>query len=87
MWPAEEQPLPAVTAPGAPPILVVSTTGDPATPYEAGVRTAERLDSGVLLTYEGEGHTVVGNGVPCIDDAVARYLVDLEPPEDGTTCS
>jgi hypothetical protein len=30
---------------------------------------------------------VVGNGVPCIDDAVARYLVDLEPPEDGTTCS
>jgi hypothetical protein len=51
------------------------------------VRTAERLESGVLLTYEGEGHTVVGNGVPCIDDAVARYLVDLEPPEDGTTCS
>jgi pimeloyl-ACP methyl ester carboxylesterase len=87
MWPVEEQPLPAATAPGAPPILVVSTTGDPATPYEAGVRTAERLESGVLLTYEGEGHTVVGNGVSCIDDAVARYLVDLEPPEDGTTCS
>ena len=87
MWPVEEQPLPAVTAPGTPPILVVSTTGDPATPYEAGVRTADRLESGVLLTYEGEGHTVVGNGVSCIDDAVARYLVDLEPPEDGTTCS
>ena len=34
--------------------LVVSTTGDPATPYEAGVRTAERLESGVLLTYDGE---------------------------------
>jgi pimeloyl-ACP methyl ester carboxylesterase len=86
MWPVEEQPLPAVTAPGAPPIVVVSTTGDPATPYEAGVRTADRLESGVLLTYEGEGHTVVGNGVPCVDDAVARYLVDLEAPEDGTTC-
>jgi pimeloyl-ACP methyl ester carboxylesterase len=87
MWPVEEEPLPAVTAPDAPPIVVVSTTGDPATPYEAGVRTADRLESGVLLTYEGEGHTVVGNGVPCVDDAVARYLVDLEPPEDGTTCS
>jgi pimeloyl-ACP methyl ester carboxylesterase len=87
MWPVEEEPLPAVTAPDAPPIVVVSTTGDPATPYEAGVRTADRLESGVLLTYEGEGHGVVGNGVPCIDDAVARYLVDLEPPEDGTTCS
>jgi pimeloyl-ACP methyl ester carboxylesterase len=87
MWPVEEEPLPAVTAPDAPPIVVVSTTGDPATPYEAGVRTADRLESGILLTYEGEGHTVVGNGVPCVDDAVARYLVDLEPPEDGTTCS
>jgi hypothetical protein len=30
---------------------------------------------------------VVGNGVPCVDDAVARYLGELEPPEDGTTCS
>jgi pimeloyl-ACP methyl ester carboxylesterase len=86
IWPAEEEPLPAVTAPGTPPILVVSTRNDPATPYEAGVRTAERLESGVLLTYEGDGHTVVGQGVDCVDDAVTSYLVDLEPPEDGTTC-
>jgi pimeloyl-ACP methyl ester carboxylesterase len=86
MWPAEEEPLPAVTAPGTPPILVVSTRNDPATPYEAGVRTAERLESGVLLTYEGDGHTIVGQGSDCVDDAVARYLVDLEPPDDGTTC-
>lgn len=86
MWPAEASPLPAVTAPGAPPIVVVSTTGDPATPYEAGVRTAERLESGVLLTYEGEGHGVVATGVPCVDDAVARYLIELEPPDDGTAC-
>ncbi|HEX8803453.1 MAG TPA: alpha/beta hydrolase [Acidimicrobiales bacterium] len=86
MWPAPADPLPAVTAPDAPPIVVVSTTNDPATPYEAGVRTAERLETGVLLSYEGEGHTVVGTGVPCVDDAVATYLVDLEPPEDGTTC-
>jgi pimeloyl-ACP methyl ester carboxylesterase len=86
MWPAEADPLPAVTAPDAPPILVVSTTNDPATPYEAGVRTAERLESGVLLSYEGEGHTVTFNGVSCVDDAVTNYLVNLEPPEDGTTC-
>lgn len=86
MWPVEEDPIAAVTAPGAPPILVVSTTNDPATPYEAGVRTAERLATGVLLTYEGDGHTVVGNGVACVDDIAAAYLVDLEVPEDGTTC-
>lgn len=86
MWPAKARPLAAVTAPGTPPILVVSTTNDPATPYEAGVRTAERLASGVLLTHRGEGHTVVGGGDACVDDAVARYLVDLHPPADGTTC-
>jgi hypothetical protein len=86
MWPVPAEPLPAVTAPGAPPILVVSTTNDPATPYEAGVRTAERLESGVLLTHRGEGHTVVGNGDECIDDAVARYIVEGEPPEDGAVC-
>ena len=86
MWPVEEEPMPAVTAPDAPPILVVSTTNDPATPYEAGVRTAERLVSGVLLTYEGDGHTVVGNGVACVDDIATAYLVDLEIPDDGTTC-
>ena len=40
----------------------------------------------VLLTYEGDGHTVVGNGVPCVDDIAVAYLVDLEVPEDGTTC-
>lgn len=87
MWPVEAEPLTEVTAPDTPPIVVVSTTNDPATPYEAGVRTAEKLATGVLVTYEGDGHTVVGNGVSCIDDAIATYLVDLEPPEDGLTCS
>ena len=86
MWPVDAEPLDAVTAPGTPPILVISTTGDPATPYEAGVRTAERLESGVLLTHEGEGHTVTFTGDSCVDDAVTQYLIDLEPPEDGTTC-
>ena len=87
LWPVEEEPMTEITAPGAPPILVVSTTGDPATPYEAGVRTAERLESGVLLTYDGDGHTVVANGIGCVDDIAVAYLVDLEVPEDGTTCS
>jgi pimeloyl-ACP methyl ester carboxylesterase len=86
MWPVEEDPMVPVTATGAPPILVVSTTNDPATPFEAGVRTAERLDSGVLLVHEGDGHTVVAGGVPCVDEAVTAYLVDLTVPEDGLTC-
>jgi pimeloyl-ACP methyl ester carboxylesterase len=85
-WPVEREPLEPVTAPGTPPILVVSTTGDPATPYEGGVRVAERLESGVLITNEGDGHTVVADGKPCIDDLVVAYLVDGTVPADGTTC-
>lgn len=87
MWPAGSDPLPPVTAPGTPPILVVAGTNDPATPYEAGVRVADQLESGALLTYEGEGHGVVATGSSsCVDDAVSDYLVDVEPPPDGTTC-
>jgi pimeloyl-ACP methyl ester carboxylesterase len=86
MWPVEADPLEPTTAPGTPPILVVGTTNDPATPFAQAERVAESLDDAVLLTFEGEGHGVVGSGVDCVDDAVARYLVDLEPPDDGTTC-
>jgi pimeloyl-ACP methyl ester carboxylesterase len=87
MWPAEADPLKRVTGEGVPTVLVVGTTNDPATPYAQAERVAETLDDAVLLTYDGEGHGVVASGVPCIDDAVAAYLVDLEPPEDGTTCT
>jgi pimeloyl-ACP methyl ester carboxylesterase len=85
-WPVRPDPLTPVTAAGSPPILVVSTTGDPATPYEAGVRVADRLESGVLITNEGDGHTVVADGKPCIDDLVVAYLIDGDVPADGTTC-
>ena len=46
---------------GLPPILVVSTTNDPATPYQAGVDLAKQL-GGALLTFEGTQHTVVFQG-------------------------
>lgn len=86
-WPVPPDPLEATSAPGTPPIVVVSTTGDPATPYEAGVRVAERLENGVLVTNEGDGHTVVADGKACIDDLIVAYLVDDVIPEDATTCS
>ncbi len=86
LWPVKATPLPAVTAPGAPPILVISTTNDPATPYVGGVAVAHRLRSGVLLTHRGEGHTTFGQGDQCIDGTVTTYLVDLKPPRDGAVC-
>jgi len=76
-----------LTGKGAAPVLIVSTTGDPATPYEEGVKLADDLESGVLLTFDGEGHTAYsafGNG--CILDTVDAYLLDGTVPADGTRC-
>ena len=88
MWPTEAKPLEPVPADteGLPPVVVVSTTNDPATPYENGVAVAKQIPGAVLVTNEGEGHTIVGQGKPCIDDMVDDYLVDLTVPEDGLTC-
>ncbi len=73
-------------AAGAAPILVIGTTGDPATPYEWSVNLAEQLESGVLLTFEGEGHTAYGRGNACVAEAVEGFLVEGTVPADGTTC-
>lgn len=87
-----EWPVPAVTkrgavsATGADPILVVGTTGDPATPYKWAEALAKQLSSGVLLTYEGEGHTAYGSN-RCIDDAINTYLLTGAAPANGTVCS
>ncbi|MFE9253963.1 alpha/beta hydrolase [Streptomyces sp. NPDC006879] len=75
-----------LVAKGAAPILVVGTTRDPATPYAWAQALASQLDSGVLLTYQGDGHTAYGRGSDCIDTAINRYLLDGTPPAGGTTC-
>ena len=62
-------------------VVVVSTTHDPATPYQAGVNLARQLGA-PLITYDGTQHTVVFDGNQCVDSAVRRYFVDrtLPPP-------
>lgn len=85
-WPLPANPTPAPTGAGAPPILVIGTIGDPATPYPWAQEMAAALQGAVLLTYEGSGHTAFTRAGSCIDDAVVAYLVDLEVPVPGTTC-
>ena len=85
-WPVPPTSTPhAVSAPGLPPVMVVSSTGDPATPYQAGVDLAEQL-GGSLLTFNGTQHTVVFQGEQCVDDYAAAYLIDLTLPPAGATC-
>ena len=75
-----------VHAQGAPPILVIGTTRDPATPYVWAQALAKQLSSGVLLTYVGDGHTAYLRGDPCVDGAVKSYIDDLQTPKPGTVC-
>ncbi|HVF05690.1 MAG TPA: alpha/beta hydrolase [Frankiaceae bacterium] len=86
-WPAPPTTRPApARAEGAPPIVVIGTTGDPATPYEWSQSLAQQLP-GVLVTYEGEGHTAYGYGrSSCVDRVVDAYLVSLTVPSPGTRC-
>lgn len=85
-WPYEsERDSRRVTAEGAPRILVLAATGDPATPYEWGESLASQLSSGVLVTRNGDGHTSLENW--CIAQLAESYLLTLALPEPVTTCT
>lgn len=86
-WPLETAlQAPDYSAPGAAPIVVLGTTRDPNTPYAWAQRLAEIIDSGVLLTRDGDGHTGYLKGNACIDQTINEYLVNGAVPDDGTTC-
>jgi pimeloyl-ACP methyl ester carboxylesterase len=87
-WPARSplEPLESYDAEGAPPIVVVGTTRDPATPYEWAVSLADQLSSGVLVTRDGDGHTGYGQGNDCVDSAVDEYFVQGEVPAEDLQC-
>ena len=86
-WPVKPTGTPhAIRATGAKPILVVGTTRDPATPYRWAQALASQLDSGVLLTRDGDGHTAYKEGNSCVDEAVEKYLLEGKPPEASLRC-
>ncbi|MEA5117248.1 MAG: alpha/beta hydrolase, partial [Propionicimonas sp.] len=87
VWPVRPAPALNLRGAGADPILVIGGTGDNATPYQQAVAMAEQLESGVLVTYQGEGHGTYGNGKSaCVDAIVVDYLTDGTVPKDGVTC-
>ncbi len=74
-----------ITGVGAGPIVVIGTTGDPATPFQSTIRMADTLEDGRLVIVEADQHT--GYGVNrCVVDVVNDYLIDLEAPDNGTEC-
>ncbi|MCU1599048.1 MAG: alpha/beta hydrolase [Glaciihabitans sp.] len=91
-WPfkAAEKPgpLPAV---GSAPILVIGTTGDPATPYVMAQHVATVLQNGRLVTYHGDGHTAYNKGTAtaaerCVNSTVDNFFVKDTVPKTDVDC-
>ena len=87
VWPvpATRTPGPVVAA-GSPPIMVIGTTGDPATPYPWAVSLSQQLQHGVLLTRDGNDHVAYFYS-SCVRAAVQVYLVAGSLPAAGTVCT
>ncbi|MEO6700517.1 MAG: alpha/beta hydrolase, partial [Jatrophihabitantaceae bacterium] len=62
----------------------IGTVHDPATPYAAAGVLAKALGSGVLLSWDGEGHTAYPK-TSCIRTKVDSYLISDTLPA-GDSC-
>jgi pimeloyl-ACP methyl ester carboxylesterase len=75
-----------ITVSGAPPILLVGGTNDPATPYSEAQSVNRQIAGSVLLTRQGNGHTSY-DASPCAHAAEDAYLISLTLPAPGTVCA
>jgi pimeloyl-ACP methyl ester carboxylesterase len=72
---------------GAPPILMVNSRYDVATPYPGAVRAVQQIgSSAVLLTYDGTSH-VDYEETDCVRSAVDVYLTRLITPGRRAHCA
>ena len=85
-WPFDAPEPRALPAQGAPPILVLATRDDPATPFAWARGLVREMKSAVLVSVGGARHTAFGNGSDCVDEIVVRYIVRRTVPDDGARC-
>jgi len=68
------------------PIVIIGTTGDPATPYAWAQGLHKILTNSVLISLTGDGHTGQGQGNKCVDGQVDEFYLENKTPT-RTTCS
>jgi pimeloyl-ACP methyl ester carboxylesterase len=85
LWPVKQAPRVTITGKGAGPIVVVGTTGDPATPLDSTRKMALGLEQGILIVVDANQHTGYGAN-SCVVKAVDDYLIKLTVPANETTC-
>ncbi len=66
------------------PIIVIGTTGDPATPYEWAQGLHKLLTNSALISLTGDGHTGQGRGSACIDDQIDDFYLTKKLPVTAT---
>ena len=85
LWPVKQATKVSITGKGAGPIVVVGTTGDPATPLESTRKMAQGLEQGILIVVDANQHTGYGAN-NCVVKAVDDYLIKLTVPAKDLTC-
>ncbi|GLZ30256.1 peptidase [Lentzea sp. NBRC 105346] len=72
---------------GVPPVLMVQSVRDPATPLEGAQRAHARFAGSRMLTVNDEGdHGIYGRANPCVNDIVESFVVDGVVPQRDLTC-
>jgi pimeloyl-ACP methyl ester carboxylesterase len=66
------------------PIVVIGTSGDPATPYAWAQGLHKLLTNSVLISLTGEGHTGQGQGNACVDDQIDDFYLKGKAPVIST---
>ena len=62
------------------PVVIIGTTGDPATPYEWAQGLHRILTNSVLISLTGDGHTGQGQGNKCVDGQVDEFYLENKTP-------
>ncbi|MFF4760927.1 alpha/beta hydrolase [Streptomyces sp. NPDC001292] len=88
-WPVKQQnPVDVKTGKGLPPVLIVQSTRDAATPYAGAVELHKRFKDSRLITEKDAGsHGVTGLANPCINDRVDAYLLTGKVDSADVTCA
>ncbi|MFE9452899.1 alpha/beta hydrolase [Streptomyces sp. NPDC006739] len=88
-WPAKQRtPVDVTTHKGLPPVLIVQSTRDAATPYDGAVELHHRFQGSRLITERDAGsHGVTGLVHPCVNTRVDTYLLTGKLDTADVTCA
>ncbi|MCF8530773.1 MAG: alpha/beta hydrolase [Candidatus Nanopelagicales bacterium] len=88
-WPYTGGVRPAITPGVAPPVMIVVTEFDPATPARWGFDLAQKLGNAEVVEWEGAyNHTAYNEGSDCVTDRVNSFLLEgVISPGTTTICS